>query len=412
MTRTSADQHSAPGRRVIVLGSTGSIGTNVLHVIEHLRDQCGINLQIVGLAAGSRAREVSQQARRFGVRHVALGDASNCSQLDVSSGVTTYVGDDAVRDLVEAIAQPGDLVIAAMVGSAGLPAVLAAIQRSCDIALANKETLVAAGELVMPAVKQAGVNLLPVDSEHSAILQCLLSGRSPSEVQRVIITASGGPFRTWPADRLRSATVAEALNHPTWNMGPKITIDSATLMNKALEVIEAHWLFDLPDSRIDVIVHPQSIVHSFVEFCDGSVIAQMGPPDMRLPIQYALTWPDRVTGCATPMDWSALRELKFEPLDHDRFPAVRLARQCIQAGGTSGAVLNAANEAAVAAFLDERVRFGRVTELVEQALEEIPPMNVTNLDDIMAADAAAREFVASSIARQQSSTAASAAANC
>ena len=369
-------------RRVILLGSTGSIGTNVLHCVEHLRQQCGVDLDVVGIAAGCRASELSEQARQFNVATVALGAEDAATDLTLSNDVNVFLGDDAARQLVDAVAQPGDLVIAAMVGSAGLPAALAAIERGCDLALANKETLVAAGELVMPAVRKAGVQLLPIDSEHSAIFQCLLSGRSLDEVKRLVITASGGPFRTWPADQMRAATVAEALNHPTWNMGPKVTIDSASLMNKALEVIEAHWLFHMPAEQIDVIVHPQSIVHSFVEFVDGSVLAQMGPPDMRLPIQYALTWPHRLDGCARTMNWSELTELNFEQLDHDRFPAVQFALRCIDAGGTSGAILNAANEAAVAAFLDERIRFGRIAELVAATLDGVASNPVTSLDDI------------------------------
>lgn len=388
---------SAAGRRVIVLGSTGSIGCNVLHAIEHLRDQCGVDMQVVGLAARSRAVELSQQARAANVKHVALSDESARDDLDLPGGITTYVGDDAALDLIQTVAKRGDLVVAAMVGSAGLPAVLAAIERGCDIALANKETLVAAGELVIPAVRKHKVTLLPIDSEHSAIFQCLLSGRSIEEVRRLVITASGGPFRTWPNERFLNATVEEALNHPTWNMGPKITIDSASLMNKALEVIEAHWLFGMPSEKIDVIVHPQSIVHSFVEFVDGSVMAQMGPPDMRVPIQYALTWPQRLGGCARKMDWASLRDLHFEPLDHDRFPAIQLAHRVIETGGTAGANFNAANESAVAAFLDGGIPFGMITTLVAGALENVPNQRVRSLDDIFDADGAARRYVQNAI---------------
>ena len=284
-----------------------------------------------------------------------------------------------------------------MVGSAGVPPTIAAIERGCDIALANKETLVAAGELVMPLVRKHGVNMLPVDSEHSAIFQCLLAGRSIDEVKRLVITASGGPFRTWTKQQIRDAGVADALNHPTWNMGPKVTIDSASLMNKAAEVIEAHWLFDMPASRIEAIVHPQSLIHSFVEFIDGSVIAQMGPPDMKTPIQYALTWPHRASGCSDVMDWASLSRMDFEPVDHDRFGALRLAYRVIETGGTSGAIFNAANEAAVAAFLDGRIGFGQITDLVRDALDAIQPMPAASMDDVMQADAAAREFVASGI---------------
>ncbi len=408
MTQDHSTSAKVTPHRVILLGSTGSIGTNVLQCIEHLRDDHGITMEVVGLAAGSRAAELSQQARAFNVNTIALGSTDNRIDLDIPQTTTAFVGIDAAHQLIDTVAQPGDLVIAAMVGSAGLPAVIAAIDRKCDIALANKETLVAAGAIVMPAARHANITLLPIDSEHSAIFQCLLAGRCIDEVRRLVITASGGPFRTWPAQRVRSATVAEALNHPTWNMGPKITIDSASLMNKALEIIEAHWLFDMPADKIDVIVHPQSIVHSFVEFVDGSVMAQMGPPDMRGPIQYALTYPHRLKGCSQTLNWGQLSELNFEQLDHDRFPAVQLALECIKAGGTSGTIFNAANETAVAAFLDEQIRFGRITELVEATLDSIAPTPVQSLPDIMAADETAREFVTHQISRQQSSAATSA----
>jgi 1-deoxy-D-xylulose-5-phosphate reductoisomerase len=292
------------------------------------------------------------------------------------------------------VARPGDLVLSAIVGSAGLPATIAAIEMGCDIALANKETLVAAGELVMPLVRQRGVNLLPVDSEHSAIFQCLQAGRSVNEVARLVLTASGGPFRTWPADRVENASVEQTLDHPTWDMGPKVTVDSASLMNKALEVVEAHWLFDMPADQIAVVVHPQSIVHSFVEFIDGSVVAQLSPPDMKSPIQYALSWPARLDGCARTMDWQKASSLDFEPVDHDRFPALGLAWRVIETGGTAGAIFNAANEVAVAAFLDRRTSFGMITRLVERAMNAIEAVPVQELDDIHRADQAARAEVA------------------
>jgi len=252
---------------------------------------------------------------------------------------------------------------------------------------------VAAGELVMPLVKAKGVRLLPIDSEHSAIFQCLLSGRSIEEVKRLVITASGGPFRSVPIDQMRRATVEQALNHPTWNMGPKVTIDSASMMNKALEIVEAHWLFGLPADKIEVVVHPQSIIHSFVEFVDHSVIAQLGPPDMRTPIQYALTWPHRHHGISKALDWASFRRLDFEPLDPARFAAPALAKRVIQMGGTSGAVFNAANEAAVAAFLNHRIGFGAIVDLVADALEAHEPHTIQSLDDVLAADRNARRWV-------------------
>jgi 1-deoxy-D-xylulose-5-phosphate reductoisomerase len=409
---------------LIVLGSTGSIGVNTLAVVEHLCKTNQMRFEIVGLATGSRGEVVREQAKRFNVEHVAVADAAQGASVG-GSGIDVLSGPDAALQLIERIAQPGDLVVGAMVGAAGIPATLAAIERGCDIALANKETLVAAGGIVMPRVRDKGVNLLPIDSEHSAIFQCLtkvsgdrcqVSGESkrsesltpdtshltPRSIRRIILTASGGPFRTWPAERIARATVKDALNHPTWNMGAKVTIDSASLMNKALEIIEAHWLFSLPAEGIDVLVHPQSIVHGMVEFADASVMAQLSPPDMRTPIQFALTWPRRCEGegCTRAMDWSALSKLEFDQVDLDRFPAPLLAKRAIAAGGTAGATLNAANEAAVAAFLDGRIAFPQIVELVREACEAIKPVAVHNMQDIAAADAAARDFVARRVAAE------------
>jgi 1-deoxy-D-xylulose-5-phosphate reductoisomerase len=381
----------ATPRRLILLGSTGSIGTSTLHVVRHLHDRGLMRFEIVGLAAAQRAGVVAEQAQRWGVKHVAVADEAAAATLHGIDHV--YAGADAALQLVEAVARPGDLVLGAMVGSAGLPAMIAAIDKGCDIALANKETLVAAGELVMPLVRERGVHLLPVDSEHSAIFQCLQAGRSRNEIRRLVLTASGGPFRTWPADRVENATVEETLDHPTWDMGPKVTVDSASLMNKALEVIEAHWLFDMPAEQVAVVVHPQSIVHSFVEFVDGSVVAQLSPPDMKSPIQYALCWPNRLDGCARTMDWQNASRLDFEPVDHDRFPALKLAWRVIETGGTSGAIFNAANEVAVEAFLDRRIPFGMIPRLVERALNAVESIPVRSLDDIHQADRAARAEV-------------------
>ncbi len=379
-------------RRLILLGSTGSIGTNALEVVEHLRRSQLLDFEVVGIATGANAALAAEQARRFGVAHVAVADGAAAPLLDGVARV--FAGPDAAEQLIDSVARPGDLVLGAMVGSAGLPATLAAIDRGCDVALANKETLVAAGELVMPRVKARGVNLLPVDSEHSAIFQCLQAGRSREEIRRLVLTASGGPFRTWPASRLHHATVEQTLAHPTWSMGPKVTVDSASLMNKALEVIEAHWLFGMDAQRISVVVHPQSIVHSMVEFVDGSMIAQLSPPDMKSPIQYALTWPQRAAGCAPRMDFAVPLSLEFEPVDGERFPAVGLAWEVVAAGGSAGAVFNAANEAAVAAFLDRRIPFGRISELVRETLAAVPVVPVSSLDDVREADRAAREEVA------------------
>jgi 1-deoxy-D-xylulose-5-phosphate reductoisomerase len=425
MTRGHVDDSFEPGsrnrprrRRLIVLGSTGSIGVNCLAVVAHLRDTNSCHFNVAGLAAGSNVPLLLEQARQFAVEHIAIADGAG-QRVD-STAAKVFTGSDSALQLVEHVARSGDLVVGAMVGSAGIPAILAAIERGCDIALANKETLVAAGALVMPLARERNVNVLPIDSEHSAILQCLEGHIETSKrrnvkmkdemgdgdfavstfrrfdvsgLRRIVITASGGPFRGWSRDRMERATVKDALNHPTWSMGPKVTIDSASLMNKALEIIEAHWLFGLPADKIEVIVHPQSLIHSFVEFVDGSVIAQLGPPDMRTPIQYALTWPERASGISRAMDWTNLKRMDFEPVDLDHFEAPLLAKRVIEAGGTSGAILNAANEAAVTAFLNHQIAFPRITELVREALDALPPTPVRNLNDVMQADEAAREFV-------------------
>jgi 1-deoxy-D-xylulose-5-phosphate reductoisomerase len=377
-------------RRLILLGSTGSIGVSTVEVLRHLRAE-GVAFEVIGLAAGSNAALLAEQAAALGVREVALANASAATALPGSLHART--GPDSALRLVEDVARPGDVLVAAMVGFAGLASALRAIDLGCHVALANKETLVAAGELVLSRAAAKGVQLFPIDSEHSALAQCIRSGRL-QELDRVVITASGGPFRTWDAARTAAATPAEALRHPTWQMGRKITIDSATLMNKALEIIEAHWLFGLPAERIEAIVHPQSIVHGMAEFRDGSVIAQLSPPDMKLPIQMALTWPERHTGVAKRLDWSALRRLDFEPVDHDRFPAVRLAHEVIRRGGSAGATLNAANEVAVHAFLDGRIPFGRIAQVVQEALAELPDRPLHALADAEAADAEARRFAA------------------
>ncbi|MDX1682815.1 MAG: 1-deoxy-D-xylulose-5-phosphate reductoisomerase, partial [Phycisphaeraceae bacterium] len=326
---------------------------NTLRVIDHL-DANERPMTVAGLAAGRSVEALAEQARAHDCPPLALADEAAADQLrEKLPDATVYSGPDAALELVEATEATD--VVAAVVGSAGLPATLAGIKRGLRIGLANKETLVAAGALVTPLVREHDAVLLPIDSEHSAIFQCL-ADQPQRAIKRIVLTASGGPFRTATAEQMANATVDEALNHPTWDMGPKITIDSATMMNKALEIIEAHWLFDLPGDQIEVIIHPQSIAHSFVEFTDHSVLAQLGPPDMKTPIQYALTYPDRDAGCSEAMDWSALRQLDFEPPDPERFPALRLAFEVIEAGGTAGAVFNAANEAAVAAFLDRKIK--------------------------------------------------------
>jgi len=385
-------------RKLIVLGSTGSIGTNTLNVVDHLNRSAGESIQVVGLAAGSNSKTLIEQARWFKVQHVAIADAAQASVvLAALPDVTVFVGPDAALELVKEV-EATDCA-AAIVGASGLASTLQAIKQGLTISLSNKETLVAAGELVRPMLKASGAKIIPVDSEHSAIFQCLNTHtdhththqRAP--IKRIVLTASGGPFRTADKDTIENATVDQALRHPTWNMGPKITIDSATMMNKTLELIEAHWLFDLPGEKIDLLIHPESVVHSFVEFTDNSTLAQLGPPDMRTPIQYALTYPDRVGSCSDAMDWSKLQALTFQPVDFERFKAPRLGYQVIQAGGTSGAVLNAANEAAVKAFLERRIPFGRIVDLAEQALTQVPAQPLDGLDAVIEADRLAREFV-------------------
>jgi len=391
-------------RRVLVLGSTGSIGVQTLEVVSHLASVAasrgeGAPAEVVGLAAGSRGEALASQARSLGVADVALADGDAALE-GLGRSVRVRRGEDAAERLVREV--EADVVVAAMVGAAGLPATLAAVELGRDVALANKETLVAAGMLVVPAARRTGSRLLPVDSEHSALWQCLhaIAGPDrcppmdpPAGVGRLVLTASGGPFRTASAREVYDATPERALAHPTWKMGPKVTIDSASLTNKALEVIEAHWLFGFPADRIGVVVHPQSIVHSFVEFLDGSVLAQLGPSDMRMPIQYALTHPLRPPAPGPTLDLGGLGRLEFEPPDEVRFPALALARRVIEGGGTAGAVFNAANEAAVEAFLDGRIPFGRIGELTADACEALPPQPVAGLADVRRADAAAREHV-------------------
>jgi 1-deoxy-D-xylulose-5-phosphate reductoisomerase len=338
---------------VVVLGSTGSIGVNCLEVIGHLPQR----LQAVGLSAHTSWQLLSEQAERHRPRWVTVTGpeaARATTGTALPHGVQLLSGPEGIAQMV---ADPDvDVVVSAIVGAAGLEGTWAALEAGKTVAVANKETLVMAGPLVMELAAQRNARILPVDSEHSAVFQAMQSGRA-SEIERVVLTASGGPFRGRKARELANVTIGEALRHPTWRMGKKITVDSATLMNKALEVIEARWLFGLPPERIEVIIHPESVIHSFVEFTDGSILAQLSPPDMRLPIQYALTYPDRVSGPAERLSWRDLGAWHFEQPDHDTFPAIQLGYEVARRGGTCGAVLNAANEAAVARFLAGELRF-------------------------------------------------------
>lgn len=373
---------------MIILGATGSIGCAALDVARAL----GAEVEVVGLAAGGNWRLLAEQARQFDVPNVAIFDEGVVDELvgECPHATKTWAGPNAAVDLVRRT--DADLVLSAIVGAAGLPATLAAVERGMDVALANKESLVVAGALLTPMARKSGSSLIPVDSEHSAVFQAMQSGR-PGEVSKIYLTASGGPFRTWSPERIAGATLDEALNHPTWDMGPKITIDSATMMNKALEVIEAVWLFDVAAEQIEVLVHPESIVHAMVEFCDSSVIAQLGAPDMKTPIQYAITHPRRVSGLAPRLSWSEIGSLNFEAPDPRRFPALRLGYDAARRKGSAGAVLNAANEAAVELFRNGEISFGRMAELTEQVYRRHEYVEQPTLDDLMACDARARREV-------------------
>jgi len=379
----------AGGLAVAVLGSTGSIGKSTLDVIAASGGRFVPHL----LAAHRSVGPLLEQAREFRPRWVVVTDPAAAAEIGPASlppGTQLAVGEEALDDLVAAPVV--DRVVSAIVGAAGLRSTWAAVAAGKTVALANKETLVMAGPLVMRLAAGSGATILPVDSEHSAIHQALCSGR-PIEVARILLTASGGPFRTRSRESLATVTPAEALRHPTWAMGPKITVDSATMMNKALELIEARWLFDVPAEKLGVVVHPQSIVHSLVEFVDGSVIAQMSPPDMRLPIQYALSYPERLAGPARRMDFSQAARLDFEPPDPDRFPALRLGDAAAARGGTAGAVLNAANEEAVRGFLDGAIAFTDIADICARLLDEHPYQAEPSLGDVLRLDAWARQEV-------------------
>ena len=380
---------SPPHRRVVVLGSTGSIGTNCLDVV----DQLGDRLEVGGLSAHSSWENLFAQAQRFRPRWVTVTDPEVGGQLKPSrlpAGTELLFGQDGIAAMVSEPAV--DVVVTAIVGAAGLMGTWTALEAGKTVAVANKETLVMAGPLVVELARQRGVRLLPVDSEHSAIFQAMQSGR-PDEVERVVLTASGGPFRGRSTAELAQITVEEALRHPTWRMGPKITVDSATLMNKALEIVEARWLFDLPAERIKVILHPESVIHSFVEFKDGSVVAQLSPPDMRLPIQYALTYPERVPGPARKLNWQELGAWHFEQPDHETFPAIQLGYEVARRGGTCGAVLNAANEAAVERFLAGELRFLDIPRVCRDVLGHHHYSARPALSELIAADRWARQEV-------------------
>ncbi len=382
-----------------ILGSTGSVGTNVLRVVDAFPER----FAVVGLAGGENVERLAAQVARHrpkvvSVATAAAGDA--LARLVDLSRVRVGVGEDGM--VAVATHPEAQIVVASAVGAVGLVPTYRALEAGKDVALANKETLVMAGELMVAEARARGGRLLPIDSEHCALHQCL-DGRRPDEVRRLVLTASGGPFRGRTRESFARITPAEALNHPTWSMGRKITIDSATLMNKGLEVIEARWLFGLPADRVDVLVHPQSVVHSMVEFVDGSVLAQLAVTDMRLPIQYALSYPERWEAAIPGMDFTRPMQLDFEPPDHDRFPCLRLAYRALATGGSLPAVLNAANEEAVAAFLDGRIPFTAIAECVLEAMEAHGAASVARLEDVLEADAWARRHArAALLGRSQS----------
>jgi len=376
-------------RRLAILGSTGSIGRATLDVVRHLRLQQH-EIEVVGLSARQDIVRLAEQVREFRPPAVAVGDAEG--ERRVRAAAPDWHGDVLLgsRGLAALAAETGaDLLVVAVVGAAGLGPTLAAVEAGKDIALATKETLVAGGALVTAAARRSGARLLPVDSEHSAIFQCL-EGAAHRAVARLWLTASGGPFLRFSQEALDAVSPADALRHPTWKMGQKVTVDSATLMNKGLEIIEAHWLFDVAPEAIEVVIHPQSVVHSLVEFVDGSLLAQLGPTDMRLPVQYALTYPRRVPSPTRRLDLHALAELGFEPPDPVRFPCLRYAREALLLGGTAPVALNAANEVAVRLFLEGRIGFSDIARLVRGVLDRHRPAPVTSLDVVLGADREAR----------------------
>jgi len=389
MTTPSDTSVSTAPQGLAVLGATGSIGTQTLDVVRLFPDRFSVEV----LTCGGNVELLVEQAREFAPQAVAVGAPGQVQAAEAAlsgTGIDVWGGEEglcraATHGAVE-------VVMGAVVGFAGLAPVLAALRNDKKVALANKETLVVAGPLVATALEEGEGTLVPVDSEHSAIFQCL-SGEAPSAVEEVVLTASGGPFRTRPADTFADITVEEALDHPNWSMGPKITIDSATMMNKGLEVIEARWLFDLAPDQIQVLVHPQSIVHSMVAFHDGAVKAQLGEPDMKVPIQYALSVPDRWAAPHERLDWQELSRLDFEPPDPHKFPCLQLAYEALEQGGSAPAALNAANEAAVAGFLNEHLRFTDIPRAIDSTLERVAHVTSPTLDDLRTVDREARAVV-------------------
>jgi len=379
-------------KKISILGATGSIGKSTLDLIERSPD----SFEVVALTASVNVGALAESARRTNAQLAVIADESRRADLEDALRGSACRAAAGPAALAEAAAGDADLVMAAIVGCAGLKPTMAAVEAGKTVALANKEALVTAGELMTAAAERNGATLLPVDSEHNAIFQCL-AGSSGQDVARIILTASGGPFRTASAEQLLSATPEQAVAHPKWNMGAKISVDSATLMNKGLELIEAHYLFGLPSGRIDVLIHPQSVVHSLVEYLDGSVLAQLGSPDMRIPIAHALAWPERMKTPAQRLDLAEIARLDFEEPDLERFPALRLAREALEEGGSAPPVLNAANEVAVASFLDRRIRFTEIPRLARRAIEENRRPAPGSIDEVFEIDRDVRRSVAGAI---------------
>src|SRR5438874_3954655 len=377
--------NSPARKRIVVLGATGSIGESALKVARDIPER----MEIVGVAANSNAEKLAAAANETRAPFLCLVDETRIEILRRALAYKTRIfsGEAGLREI--ACLADVDMVLVAIVGTGGLRPALAAIKAGKDLAVASKEILVMAGEIVMREARDKSIHVLPVDSEHNAIFQCL-EGKQPADARRIILTASGGPFRETPRSDFDSITPEQALKHPTWNMGPKITVDSATLFNKGLEMIEAHWLFAVEMDRVEIVIHPQSIVHSMVEFTDGSTLAQLSYSNMCFPIQYAMTWPDRVPNSLPPLDFSKLSKLEFSTPRYEDFPALNLARRAGETGGTLPAVMNAANEIAVAAFLDRKVRFTEIWRIVEQVMNQHTPVANADLDAILGADQWAR----------------------
>lgn len=392
-------------RRITILGATGSIGASTAAVVEELVASGAADIEVEAITGGRNLAALVDMARRLRPKFVAVADESLIDDLrSALAGQPVEVGAGAAA-LTEAGARPADWVMSAITGAAALEPTRAAIDRGVAVALANKECLVCAGGLLLTAAGKSGAKLLPVDSEHNAIFQVL---NHPERVEKLTLTASGGPFRTWVRERMAAATVAEACLHPNWSMGRKISVDSATLMNKGLELIEASLLFGMPESQIDVVIHPQSIIHSLVSYCDGSVLAQMGAPDMRVPISYALAWPDRAPVSAQRLDLTSMGDLTFARPDLDRFPALRLAREALRTGGAAPAILNAANESAVESFLAGQIGFLAIAATVEEVLQSWEGSGLgaianspSSFDEVRTIDAAARIAARQAIARRR-----------